>query len=140
MCVTWRRRTDEPARTRPRRRQESPSWLVFEDDAPWLVFGAGFELSDIPRNHQLGSTFTPRTNDIVNDKQLEQRYKAAARAAFRREAMACRKGWGRIDLAASASRAGTAWPASWSPPGGPHDFLTCSHSAGRRYGSQRELH
>jgi len=54
-----------------------PSWLVFEDDAPWLTFGAGFELSDIPRNYELGRTFTPRTNDIVNDKQLEQRYKAA---------------------------------------------------------------
>jgi hypothetical protein len=54
-----------------------PAWLVFEDDAPWLVLGAGFELSDIPRNYQLGRTFTPRTNDIVNDKQLEQRYKAA---------------------------------------------------------------
>lgn len=54
-----------------------PSWLVFEDDAPWLVLGAGFELSDIPRNNQLGRTFTPRTNDIVNYKQLEQRYKAA---------------------------------------------------------------
>jgi hypothetical protein len=55
-----------------------PSWLVFEDDAPWLVLGAGFELSDIPRNHQLGEKrWTPRTRDIVNDKQLEQRYKAA---------------------------------------------------------------
>jgi hypothetical protein len=55
-----------------------PSWLVFEDDAPWLVFGAGLELSDIPRNHQLGERMrTPRTDDIVNDKQLEQRYKAA---------------------------------------------------------------
>jgi hypothetical protein len=54
-----------------------PSWLVFEDDAPWLMLGAGFELSDIPRNHQLGRTFTPQTNDIVNDKQLEQSYKAA---------------------------------------------------------------
>ena len=54
-----------------------PSWLVFEDDAPWLVFGAGFELSDFSRSCQLGRTFTPRTNDIVNDKQLEQRYKAA---------------------------------------------------------------
>lgn len=54
-----------------------PSWLVFEDDAPWLVFGAGFELSDIPRNNQLGwRLWTPRTDDIVNDKQLEQRYKA----------------------------------------------------------------
>lgn len=54
-----------------------PSWLVFEDDAPWLVFGEGFELSDFDRSYQLGRTFTPRTNDIVNDKQLEQRYKAA---------------------------------------------------------------
>jgi hypothetical protein len=55
-----------------------PSWLVFEDDAPWLVLGAGFELSDISRNNQLGeTTWTPRTNDLVNDKQLEQRYKAA---------------------------------------------------------------
>jgi hypothetical protein len=54
-----------------------PSWLVFEDDAPWLVFGAGFELSDFPRNRQLGKAWTPRTDDIVNNKQLEQRYKAA---------------------------------------------------------------
>lgn len=54
-----------------------PSWLVFEDDARWLVLGAGFELSDIPRNSELGRTFTPQTDDIVNDKQLEQRYKAA---------------------------------------------------------------
>jgi len=61
----------------PRATRNHPSWLVFEDDDPWLTFGAGFELSDIPRNSQLGRTFTPRTNDIVNDKQLEQRYKAA---------------------------------------------------------------
>jgi hypothetical protein len=55
-----------------------PSWLVFEDGAPWLVLGAGFELSDISRNYQLGERlWTPRTDDIVNDKQLEQRYKAA---------------------------------------------------------------
>jgi hypothetical protein len=55
-----------------------PSWLVFEDDDPWLMFGAGFELSDIPRNYQLGERmWTPRTREIVNDKQLEQRYKAA---------------------------------------------------------------
>ncbi|HEY2078358.1 MAG TPA: hypothetical protein VGH53_18680 [Streptosporangiaceae bacterium] len=51
-----------------------PRRLVFEDDAPWLVLGAGFELSDISRNNQLGeTTWTPRTNDLVNDKQLEQR-------------------------------------------------------------------
>jgi hypothetical protein len=55
-----------------------PSWLVFDDDAPWLVLGAGFELSDISRNNQLGwRLWTPRTDDIVSDKQLEQRYKAA---------------------------------------------------------------
>lgn len=55
-----------------------PSWLVFEDDAPWLVLGAGFELSDFARSSQLGERlWTPRTDDIVNDKQLEQRYKAA---------------------------------------------------------------
>jgi hypothetical protein len=55
-----------------------PSWLVFEDDAPWLVLGAGFELSDISRSNQLGETrWTPRTRDLVNDKQLEQRYRAA---------------------------------------------------------------
>ena len=58
--------------------KKPPSWLVFEDDAPWLVLGAGFELSDIPRNHQLGARlWTPRTHDIVNDSQLEQRYRAA---------------------------------------------------------------
>lgn len=55
-----------------------PSWLVFEDDAPWLVFGAGFELSDITRNHQLGErSWTPLTRELVNDKGLEQRYRAA---------------------------------------------------------------
>jgi hypothetical protein len=58
--------------------RKPPSWLVFADDDPWLTFGAGFELSDIPRNRQLGERrWTPRTRDIVNDKQLEQRYKAA---------------------------------------------------------------
>jgi hypothetical protein len=58
--------------------RKPPSWLVFEDDAPWLVFGAGLELSDISRNHQLGERmWTPQTDDIVNDKRLEQRYKAA---------------------------------------------------------------
>jgi hypothetical protein len=62
----------------PGANRKYPSWLVFEDDAPWLTFGAGLELSDIPRNHQLGERmWTPRTDDIVNDKQLEQRYKAA---------------------------------------------------------------
>jgi hypothetical protein len=55
-----------------------PSWLVFEDDDPWLQFGSGLELSDLDRSHQLGyRLWTPQTNDIVNDKQLEQRYKAA---------------------------------------------------------------
>ena len=55
-----------------------PSWLVFEDDAPWLQFGSGLELSDLDRSHQLGHRlWTPQTNDMVNDKQLEQRYKAA---------------------------------------------------------------
>ena len=34
-------------------------------------------MSDFDRSYQLGRTFIPRTNDIVNDKQLEQRYKAA---------------------------------------------------------------
>lgn len=57
--------------------RKPPSWLVFEDDDPWLTFGAGFELSDFDRSRELGRTFTPLTNDIVNDKQLEQRYKAA---------------------------------------------------------------
>jgi hypothetical protein len=62
----------------PGANRKYPSWLVFEDDAPWLTFGAGLELSDIPRNYQLGERmWTPRTDDIVNDKQLEQRYKAA---------------------------------------------------------------
>jgi hypothetical protein len=54
-----------------------PSWLVFEDDAPWLEIGAGFELSNFDRSYELGRTFRPQTNDIVDDKQLEQRYKAA---------------------------------------------------------------
>ncbi len=58
--------------------RKPPSWLVFEDDAPWLTFGAGLELSDIPRGHQLGERlWTPQTDDIVNDKELKQRYKAA---------------------------------------------------------------
>ena len=58
--------------------RKPPSWLVFEDGDPWLEFGAGIALSDIPRGHQLGERlWTPRTDDIVNDKQLEQRYKAA---------------------------------------------------------------
>jgi hypothetical protein len=58
--------------------RKPPSWLVFEDDAPWLELGAGFELSDIARSAQLGERlWTPLTDDIVNDKQLEQRYKAA---------------------------------------------------------------
>jgi hypothetical protein len=58
--------------------RKPPSWLVFEDDDPWLEFGAAIALSDIPRGHQLGDRlWTPRTNDIVNDEQLEQRYKAA---------------------------------------------------------------
>jgi hypothetical protein len=58
--------------------RKPPSWLVFEDDGPWLQFGAAIALSDIPRGRQLGyRLWTPQTNDIVNDKQLEQRYKAA---------------------------------------------------------------
>jgi hypothetical protein len=58
--------------------RKPPSWLVFEDDGPWLQFGAAIALSDIPRGRQLGERlWTPRTDDIVNDKQLEQRYKAA---------------------------------------------------------------
>jgi hypothetical protein len=58
--------------------RKPPSWLVFEDDARWLVFAAALELSDIPRNSQLGEKmWTPQTRDVVNDKQLEQRYKAA---------------------------------------------------------------
>jgi hypothetical protein len=58
--------------------RKPPSWLVFEDDDPWLQFGSGLELSDLDRSHRLGyRLWTPQTNDIVNDKQLEQRYKAA---------------------------------------------------------------
>ena len=58
--------------------RKPPSWLVFEDGDPWLEFGSGLELSDLDRSHQLGCRlWTPQTNDIVNDKQLEQRYKAA---------------------------------------------------------------
>jgi hypothetical protein len=57
--------------------RKPPSWLVFEDDDPWLELGAGFELSDIARGYQLSERlWVPRTNDIVNDKQLEQRYRA----------------------------------------------------------------
>ena len=37
--------------------RKPPSWLVFADDAPWLEFGAGFELSDISiEARQLGET------------------------------------------------------------------------------------
>jgi hypothetical protein len=58
--------------------RKPPSRLVFEDDGPWLQFGSGLELSDLDRSHQLGCRlWTPQTNDIVNDKQLEQRYKEA---------------------------------------------------------------
>ena len=58
--------------------RKPPSWLLFEDDDPWLMFGAALELSDLARGHQLGERlWTPLTNGIVNDKQLEQRYKAA---------------------------------------------------------------
>jgi hypothetical protein len=61
----------------PSATRKPPSWLVFEDGDPWLEFGAGFELSDIARGSELAHTFTPLTSDIANDKQLEQRYKAA---------------------------------------------------------------
>ncbi|TVZ03766.1 hypothetical protein EAS64_14980 [Trebonia kvetii] len=57
--------------------RKPPSWLVFEAGDPWLEFGVGFEMSDFDRSYELGRTFMPRTNGIVNDKQLEQRYKAA---------------------------------------------------------------
>ncbi len=58
--------------------RKPPSWLVFEDGDPWLEFGSGLELSDLDRSHQLSDRlWTPQTNDIVNDKQLEHRYKAA---------------------------------------------------------------
>jgi hypothetical protein len=62
--------------------RKPPSWLVFEDDDPWLQFGSGLELSDPDRSHQLGyRLWTPQTNDIVNDKQLEHRYQGP-RAGF----------------------------------------------------------
>jgi hypothetical protein len=65
-------------RSDPGATRKPPSWLVFEDDDPWLQFGSGLELSDLDRSHQLGCRLgTPQTNDIVNDKQLQQRYKAA---------------------------------------------------------------
>jgi hypothetical protein len=58
--------------------RKPPSWLVFEDGDPWLQFGSGLELSDLDRSRQLGyRLWTPQTNGIVNDKQLEQGYKAA---------------------------------------------------------------
>jgi hypothetical protein len=58
--------------------RKPPAWLVFEDDGPWLQFGAGIALSDIPRGGQLGyRLWTPRTDDIVNDRQLQRRFKAA---------------------------------------------------------------
>jgi hypothetical protein len=40
-------------------------------------------LSDIPRNNQLGERlWTALTNGIVNDKQLEQRYRAFGKGSF----------------------------------------------------------
>jgi hypothetical protein len=58
--------------------RKPPSWLVFADDALWVELAAALERSDIRRNQQLGERlWTPLTRDVVNDKQLEQRYKAA---------------------------------------------------------------
>jgi hypothetical protein len=58
--------------------RKPPSWLVFADDALWVELAAALELSDIRRNQQLGERlWTPLTRDVVNDKQLEQRFKAA---------------------------------------------------------------
>jgi hypothetical protein len=54
---------------------EPGPWVA--DDDPWLMFGAGFELSNFVRSDELGKTFTWRTNEIVNDRQLEARYRAA---------------------------------------------------------------
>ena len=43
-----------------------------------MELAAALELSDIRRNQQLGERlWTPLTREVVNDKQLEQRYKAA---------------------------------------------------------------
>ena len=43
-----------------------------------MELAAALELSDIRRNQQLGERlWTPLTREVVNDKQLEQRYRAA---------------------------------------------------------------
>jgi hypothetical protein len=49
---------------------------VAEDD-PWLMIGAGFELSNFSRGRELGKTFRWRTSKIVEDRRLEERYRAA---------------------------------------------------------------
>jgi hypothetical protein len=46
-------------------------------DDPWLMFGAGFELTDTRRSDQLATVFTWRTNAIVDDHQLRATYVAA---------------------------------------------------------------
>ena len=35
--------------------RKPPSWLVFEDDDPWLEFGSALELSDLDRSRQLAT-------------------------------------------------------------------------------------
>jgi hypothetical protein len=47
------------------------------DDDHWLMIGAGFELSNFVRSRELGKVFRWRTSGIVNDRQLEERYRAA---------------------------------------------------------------
>jgi hypothetical protein len=47
------------------------------DQDSWLTFGAGFELTDTTRSLELATAFTWRTNNIVNDAQLRERYAAA---------------------------------------------------------------
>jgi hypothetical protein len=51
--VTRGGRMSQP-RPDPGATRKPPSWLVFEDDGPWLQFGSALELSDLDRSHQLG--------------------------------------------------------------------------------------
>jgi hypothetical protein len=64
--------------------RKPPSWLVFEDDDPWLQFGSGLELLDLDRSHQLGyRLWAPQTNDIVNRRAAAEPDHALRRPGFR---------------------------------------------------------
>jgi hypothetical protein len=86
--------------------RKPPSWLVFADDALWVELAAALELSDIRRNQQLGERlWTPLTREVVNDKQLEQRYRAAGSSTC--------SSYGRSPTRASGSEAGSRATETW---------------------------